>query len=409
MSDLLRKDWQEGTVDRPTWTADPTLGAARELLRAGFAALERGNRQEARLKYDQAVSSAAGADLAEIADAEAVTFAGIMLRDAGDMAEARRYLEKAVAASGISGESATSSTAALTERAATLCETLSGVYGNLGEFAAAATAAEDALRIVRELGMGMGREANALYNIGMAKSLAGDHAGAAEALTEGLGVAKALDGDFGWETIQQALASTLIDAGRPEEALTYLRDLEDIHVAMPDLAVSAVKCAFEEARALVALGKLEEAAASFEKAGRLGVRTEGAADIAALAFHHQAVSLAQAGKTMEAAIPMGRAADTYEAIGAQAAAAHCVGLIGDLFAEAGQSIEAAGYFREAVERLEKILHETETAAASPAPGPVLPDYGAKEQAEQDYTTPEARAAMEADLQEFKAKLVSVSP
>ena len=438
---------------------DPTLESVRKTLLAGFAAAERGNWGEAESRYDAALrqlgaaQSFAGEDgwlraderggagkltgagrradvgaLLGLNDPEALTFAGIITARRGDLPGSATILQRASdlleqgggpewvgesepfagsERAGGSGQATEPERFAGSERAAALYENLAGVYTELGNYAGVARAAARAVDEIERLGSDHGRLANALFNLGTAASVLGEHARAVEALERAAHHARQLgSNDIGWVRIEQALGSALLASGAPEKALKHLLEAYKSYSLLAGQEVEAAQCQFEVARA-----------------------NRDANQIAAIAWHHQAVALAQAGQLGQAVIPMGRACEAYEDLELSFPAAHCLGLIGDLFAQAGKPVEAAGYFSEAVSRFEELEKDAQAQldelagldelsglgdlsvliefarhgneASSAESGMQAADIGADRRRVAEYLT-----AIRAELEEFRAKLAS---
>lgn len=460
---------------------DPTLESVRKTLLAGFAAAERGNWGEAESRYDAALrqlgaaQSFAGEDgwlraderggagkltgagrradvgaLLGLNDPEALTFAGIITARRGDLPGSATILQRASdlleqgggpewvgesepfagsERAGGSGQATEPERFAGSERAAALYENLAGVYTELGNYAGVARAAARAVDEIERLGSDHGRLANALFNLGTAASVLGEHARAVEALERAAHHARQLgSNDIGWVRIEQALGSALLASGAPEKALKHLLEAYKSYSLLAGQEVEAAQCQFEVARALGMLERFSEAAGGFALAAELAANRD-ANQIAAIAWHHQAVALAQAGQLGQAVIPMGRACEAYEDLELSFPAAHCLGLIGDLFAQAGKPVEAAGYFSEAVSRFEELEKDAQAQldelagldelsrlgdlsvliefarhgneASSAESGMQAADIGADRRRVAEYLT-----AIRAELEEFRAKLAS---
>lgn len=454
---------------------DPTLESVRKTLLAGFAAAERGNWGEAESRYDAALrqlgaaQSFAGEDgwlraderggagkltgagrradvgaLLGLNDPEALTFAGIITARRGDLPGSATILQRAsdlleqgevserTRSGPVEGSERDGGSGQSTEpeRAAALYENLAGVYTELGHYAGVARAAARAVDEIERLGPDHGRLANALFNLGTAASVLGEHSRAVEALERAAHHARQLgSNDIGWVRIEQALGSALLASGAPEKALKHLLEAYKSYSMLAGQEVEAAQCQFEVARALGMLERFSEAAEGFALAAELAANRD-ANQIAAVAWHHQAVALAQAGQLGQAVIPMGRACEAYEDLELSFPAAHCLGLIGDLFAQAGKPVEAAGYFSEAVSRFEELEKDAQAqldelagfdelsglgdlsvliefarhgnVASSAESGMQAADIGADRPRVAEYLT-----AIRAELEEFRAKLASV--
>ncbi|MDE1653956.1 hypothetical protein PWJ82_01750 [Actinotignum schaalii] len=394
-----------------------------ELLRAGLAALERHNEDEARARFVEARESerrAAGARgaggglpgssapelFAQVSDPDALYFAALATGQLGEnpLDLARRAVEAyRVAPASL--------------RAARAWETYGYFLHDGANDAAAAQAMREAAGVYAALGGHEAQQANALYNAGISYAEAGDLAAAIAALEAALLPAGALpEVDLGRVAIRATLAAARLDAGQFAAAARDYRVAEAAFAALPGQEFNAIDCAFGRARAVLGSGDYPAAAAHFtEVAARAtalageepaGVESAGTAsaaeradaagvpesnatateaeraawEVAAMSWHHVAVAHAKNGAPAQGVPAMGTAAAIYAGLGEELSSAHCRGLLGDLHAEARDMTAARTAWQAAIAALEA------AAAQAAAGGGELPAGPAR------------------DLEEFRRKL-----
>ncbi len=385
-----------------------------ELLRAGLAALERHNEDEARARFVEARETerraaggrSAGGGLpggsapelfAQVSDPDALYFAALATGQLGEdpLGLARRAVEayRVVPAS---------------LRAARAWETYGYFLHDGGGDAAAARAMREAAGVYAALGGHEAQQANALYNAGISYAEAGDLTAAIAALEAALLPAGALpEVDLGRVAIRATLAAARLDAGQFAAAARDYRAAEAAFAALPGQEFNAIDCAFGRARATLGSGDYPAAAAQFaqvaaramelaggepagvESAGTASEATttaaEGAAgagapepnatvteaeraawEIAAMSWHHVAVAHAKNGAPAQGVPAMEKAAAIYAGLGEQLSAAHCRGLLGDLHAEARDMTAARTAWQAAISALEAAAANGGELPAGPA-------------------------------------------
>ncbi|MDE1537115.1 MULTISPECIES: hypothetical protein [Actinotignum] len=410
-----------------------THATVTELLRAGLAALERHNEDEARARFVEARETerraaggrSAGGILAggtlpggdhsggafsdsarpgdsapelfaQVSDPDALYFAALATGQLGEnpLGLARRAVEAYRAAPP-------------SLRAARAWETYGYFLHDGGGDAAAAQAMREAAGVYAALGGHEAQQANALYNAGISYAEAGDLTAAIAALEAALLPAGALpEVDLGRVAIRATLAAARLDAGQFAAAARDYRAAEAAFAALPGQEFNAIDCAFGRARAVLGSGDYPAAAAHFaevaaratelaggepaaERADAAGVpepsttATEAelaAWEVAAMSWHHVAVAQAKNGAPAQGVPAMRTAAAIYAGLGEELSAAHCRGLLGDLHAEARDMIAARTAWQAAIATLDA------AAAQAAAHGGELPAGPAR------------------DLEEFRRKL-----
>ncbi|WP_320753084.1 hypothetical protein [Actinotignum timonense] len=376
-----------------------------ELLRAGLAALERHNEDEARARFVEARETerrAAGARgaggvlpgssapelFAQVSDPDALYFAALATGQLGE--NPLNLARRAVEAYRVAPASL---------RAARAWETYGYFLHDGANDAAAAQAMREAAGVYAALGGHEAQQANALYNAGISYAEAGDLAAAIAALEAALLPAGALpEVDLGRVAIRATLAAARLDAGQFAAAARDYRVVEEAFAALPGQEFNAIDCAFGRARAVLGSGDYPTAAAQFaEVAARAtalaGGEVAGAApaatateaeraawEVAAMSWHHVAVAHAKNGAPAQGVPAMRTAAAIYAGLGEELSSAHCRGLLGDLHAEARDMTAARTAWQAAIAALEA------AAAQAAAGGGELPAGPAR------------------DLEEFRRKL-----
>lgn len=256
-----------------------------ELLRAGLAALERHNEDEARARFVEARETErraaggrsaggifaggtlSGADhsdgaipggsapelFAQVSDPDALYFAALATGQLGEnpLGLARRAVEAYRAAPP-------------SLRAARAWETYGYFLHDGGGDAAAAQAMREAASVYAALGGHEAQQANALYNAGISYAEAGDLAAAIAALEAALLPAGALpEVDLGRVAIRATLAAARLDAGQFAAAARDYQTAEAAFAALPGQEFNAIDCAFGRARAVLGSGDYPAAAAHF--------------------------------------------------------------------------------------------------------------------------------------------------
>ncbi|MFE1523261.1 hypothetical protein [Schaalia turicensis] len=384
-----------------------------ELLRAGLAALERHNEDEARARFVEAreterraAGGAAEEFFSRVTDADALYFAALATGQVGE--NPLNLARRAVEAYRVAPASL---------RAARAWETYGYFLHDGANDAAAAQAMREAAGVYAALGGHEAQQANALYNAGISYAEAGDLTAAIAALEAALVPAGALpEVDLGRVAIRATLAAARLDAGQFAAAARDYRAAETAFAALPGQEFNAIDCAFGRARAVLGSGDYPAAAAQFAEVAALatelaggepaGVESAGTAsaaeradavgapepnatateaeraawEVAAMSWHHVAVAHAKNGAPAEGVPAMEKAAAIYAGLGEELSAAHCRGLLGDLHAEARDMTAARTAWQAAIAALEA------AAAQAAAGGGELPAGPAR------------------DLEEFRRKL-----
>ncbi|MDY5135700.1 hypothetical protein SC660_09355, partial [Actinotignum timonense] len=256
-----------------------------ELLRAGLAALERHNEDEARARFveareterraaggrsaggilaggtlpgtdlsDSALPGSSTPELfAQVSDPDALYFAALATGQLGEnpLGLARRAVEAyRVAPPSL--------------RAARAWETYGYFLHDAARDAAAAQAMQEAAGVYEALGGHEAQQANALYNAGISYAEAGDLTAAIAALEAALLPAGALpEVDLGRVAIRATLAAARLDAGQFAAAARDYRAAEVAFAALPGQEFNAIDCAFGRARAVLGSGDYPAAAEHF--------------------------------------------------------------------------------------------------------------------------------------------------
>ncbi|MDK6927534.1 hypothetical protein ACRQEF_04170 [Actinotignum sp. GS-2025a] len=353
-----------------------------ELLRAGLAALERHNEDEARARFVEARETERraaggrsaggilaggtlpGTDLpggsapelfAQVSDPDALYFAALATGQLGEnpLGLARRAVEAyRVAPPSL--------------RAARAWETYGYFLHDAAHDAAAAQAMREAAGVYAALGGHEAQQANALYNAGISYAEAGDLAAAIAALEAALLPAGALpEVDLGRVAIRATLAAARLDAGQFAAAARDYRAAEAAFAALPGQEFNAIDCAFGRARAVLGSGDYPAAAAQFAEVAARATELAGgepeatateaeraAWEVAAMSWHHVAVAQAKNGAPAQGVPAMRTAAAIYAGLGEELSAAHCRGLLGDLHAEARDMTAAREAWQAAITTLD---------------------------------------------------------
>ncbi|MGJ9637461.1 hypothetical protein ACRQGN_06020 [Actinotignum sp. GS-2025b] len=353
-----------------------------ELLRAGLAALERHNEDEARARFVEARETERraaggrsaggilaggtlpGTDLpggsapelfAQVSDPDALYFAALATGQLGEnpLGLARRAVEAyRVAPPSL--------------RAARAWETYGYFLHDAAHDAAAAQAMREAAGVYEALGGHEAQQANALYNAGISYAEAGDLAAAIAALEAALLPAGALpEVDLGRVAIRATLAAARLDAGQFAAAARDYRAAEAAFAALPGQEFNAIDCAFGRARAVLGSGDYPAAAAQFAEVAARATELAGgepeatateaeraAWEVAAMSWHHVAVAQAKNGAPAQGVPAMRTAAAIYAGLGEELSAAHCRGLLGDLHAEARDMTAAREAWQAAITTLD---------------------------------------------------------
>ena len=372
-----------------------------ELLRAGLAALERHNEDEARARFveareterraaggrsaggilaggtlpgtdlsDSALPGSSTPELfAQVSDPDALYFAALATGQLGEnpLGLARRAVEAyRVAPPSL--------------RAARAWETYGYFLHDAARDAAAAQAMQEAAGVYEALGGHEAQQANALYNAGISYAEAGDLTAAIAALEAALLPAGALpEVDLGRVAIRATLAAARLDAGQFAAAARDYRAAEVAFAALPGQEFNAIDCAFGRARAVLGSGDYPAAAQHFAEVAARATELAGgepsatateaeraAWEVAAMSWHHVAVAQAKNGAPAEGVPAMRTAAAIYAGLGEELSAAHCRGLLGDLHAEARDMTAARTAWQAAIAALEAAAEHGGELPAGPA-------------------------------------------
>lgn len=401
------------------------IAQAETQLKLGFDALDRGNITQANRAYTDA-EKLAGADLEGVRDAQALHAAAVIGAQLGK-APAEHFLERALDA--YKKEPATPRKANAT-----------AMYGFMlateGRHAFAIPVMEDALSQYEALGDHV-QEANAHFNLGISYAAQRDPVTAAQQFKRALAVARSLPGarEGAYAPIYQNLGAALLDADDAAGAAEALQRAAAIYQRSGAHPQNVADCYFGIGRALAARERWEDAAAAYGQAVSVletaHITTAQSQEARGTYRHQQAVALARGGQVADAVAPMKAAVAAYRTAGEDVPAAHTTGLVGDLYAQLGETKKAAHYFSDAVRALRQFLTSVGEADPTDENGQASAEgqasagkrATAKKQSvagaafgatASDTSTPQERAVValttraQEDLAEFTAKLKAVA-